>query len=225
MATIGILGGMGPQASNRLVELLIEKALDRSEQRLDTDVPEIVLLSVPVPNFVSNKNNMKIAKKMLINRTKILESAHCTVAGIACNTAHLLLPEIQSTTSLLFVSLPHLVADHISKKQFKRVGLLGSPNTLSSTLCDDVINSAVIVRPGKKLAELTEESIHKQLKDMVSVRDKVIFRRAIDRFIDSQQLDAVILGCTELPLIFGKLNDDRIVDTLDVLAEGLLRES
>lgn len=225
MATIGILGGMGPQASNRLVELLIEKSLNRSKLRLDTDVPEIILLSLPIPNFVSNKNNMKIAKTMLIHRTQILESAQCTIAGIACNTAHLLLPDIQSTTNVKFVSLPHLVANHINEKKFKRVGLLGSPNTLNSTLFDDVMNGAVIVRPDEKLAKLTETSIHKQLKDMISVHDKVILKRAINQFIDSQRLDAIILGCTELPLIFGKLNDDCIVDTLDVLAEGLLRET
>lgn len=225
MATIGILGGMGPQASNRLVELLIEKSLDRSALRLDTDVPEIVLLSVPVPNFVSNKHNMNIAKDMLLKRVKLFEQAHCDIAGIACNTAHLLLPNIQAATTVEFVPLPLLVAEKLHSLQSKRAGLVASPTTLRSTLFDDVIRGTVLVRPNKKLANLTERNIRKKLADILTETDRRNFQAAIRNFMEVERLDTIILGCTELPLVFGETNDPTIIDTLDVLADGLLARS
>ena len=225
MATIGIFGGMGPQASTKLCELIVQKALDNSLSRQDTDVPEIVLLSVPVPNFVSNKTNMGIAKAMLVNRVKLFEQARCDVAGIACNTAHLLLPEIQIASSVPFVSLPHLVAQRIRDNEFKRVGLLGSPNTLQSTLFDEAITDAILVRPSQRLIKLTALNIHKQLKGVITAQERTRFKLAVRRFTATNHLDAVILGCTELPLVFGPTNNKKIIDTLDVLAEGLLQSS
>lgn len=134
MSVIGILGGMGPQASAKLLSMLVEKSI-----KTTGNCPEIVLMNVPVPNFVSNKQNMSIAKTMLIKRTKILEKAGCTVIGIACNTAHLMLADLQSITSVPFVSLPNLVAEKINELGFKKVGLLASPNTLLSRLFDEAL--------------------------------------------------------------------------------------
>lgn len=223
MATIGIFGGMGPQASTKLCELIIRKSLDRSSTRDDTDVPEIVLLSVPVPNFVSNTHNMNIAKDMLLKRVKLFEQAHCDIAGIACNTAHLLLPEIQAATTVEFVSLPHLVAERLRSLQSKRAGLVASPTTLRSTLFDDVIQGTELVRPSTKLANLAERNIRKKLADTLTETDRRDFQTAIRTFMAEEILDTIILGCTELPLVFGETNDPRIIDTLDVLADGLLK--
>lgn len=225
MATIGIFGGMGPQASNKLCELIISKSLDRSVSRKDIDVPEIVLLSVPVPNFVSNKHNMKIAKEMLLNRVKLFERSKCDIAGIACNTAHLLLPDIQAATTVEFVSLPHLVADRLCILQSKRTGLLASPTTLRSTLFDDAIQGTVLIRPSMKLVNLTERNIRKKLANTLTKADMVIFKEAIQIFMVTEKLDTTILGCTELPLVFGESNDPRIIDTLDVLSDALLERS
>src|SRR4051794_924820 len=111
MSAIGILGGMGPQASAKLYELLIEGTQKYTAAAVDEDYPEIVLISAPVPNFISNKNELQNAKQLLIERTKLLETAGCTINGLACNTAHILLPELQLVTKVPFLSIPKLVAE------------------------------------------------------------------------------------------------------------------
>lgn len=222
MATIGILGGMGPQASNKLCEIIVSKALDRSVNREDTEVPEIVLLSVPVPNFVSNKNNMKIAKNMITNRVRLFDTANCDIAGIACNTVHLLLPEIQKHTKVPFVSLPHLVNERIVQIGAKRVGLLATPTTLRSTLYDDALTGIEIIRPKLELAKLSEVNIHKKLQGVLTKEEEIHFTNEVIAFLENENLDLVILGCTELPLVFSDTFDNRVVDTLDVLSDALL---
>lgn len=224
MSAIGILGGMGPQASAKLYELIIKGTQEYTLAAVDDDYPEIVLLNVPVPNFISNKNELPKAKQMLIERTKLLEKAGCTVNGIACNTAHILLPEIQVATKVPFLSIPKLVAEQAKTAGYKRVGLLATPTTLGSTLYDEALaDIAEIERPDVEFAEQIEQYIYKQLKDTLLEDERQQFRIKVKKFMQANKLDAVILGCTELPLVYGESqNNETVVDTLQLLADGLL---
>jgi len=50
---IGIIRGMGPQASCELYRLLIEGARHRYGSKNNDEYPEILIDSVPVPDFLS----------------------------------------------------------------------------------------------------------------------------------------------------------------------------
>lgn len=222
MAAIGILGGMGPQASAHLQNLLVRNAPRHLQIQSDTDFPEIVLLSIPVPNFIKNKEHFEQAKQMLVERLSLLEQARCVVNGIACNTAHLMLADLEAATSVPFVSIPQLVADEISRKEFQRVGLLATPNTLQSNLYDDALESGVqLVRPTVGVAKRIEQLIFKELQGVRSLQDREQLRSLVETFRVQENLDAVILGCTELPLVFGP-SKNGVIDTLQILSEGLL---
>lgn len=214
---------MGPQASNKLYELLIKKTANYTNAAIDEDYPEIVLLNVPVPNFISDQKNVKTAERMLVERTRLLEKAGCTINGIACNTVHLLLPKLSAATSVPFVSIPELVNKQINAARYTRVGLLATPTTLQSMLYDDAVDTATIIRPTKRFASETEDYIYKQLAGKLSDKEREVFRKQVDTFRDNNNLDAIILGCTELPLVFGDSSDNpRILDTLDILSDALL---
>ena len=162
---------------------------------------------------------------MLIDRTKLLEQAGCTVNGIACNTAHLLLPYLQAVTNVPFLSIPRLIAERSIAAGYERVGLLATPTTLESTLYDEALNGITeIERPNAEFADQIEQYIYKQLNSCLRISEREAFRLAVSKFMDDRQLDAVILGCTELPLVYGETNNVNILDTLQVLCDGLLKE-
>jgi len=79
-----------------------------------------------------------------------------------------------------------------------------------------------LIRPDAKTATITEKNIFKLINGKLTESDRVKFREIVNGFLESQKLDAVILGCTELPLVFGDTNDHRIINTLEVLCDGLL---
>lgn len=225
MSAIGILGGMGPQASAKLYELLIKGTQKYTPAAaLDDDYPEIVLLNVPVPNFISNENELPKAKQILLDRTKLLEKAGCSVSGIACNTAHILLPELQAVTKVPFLPIQTIVAKRVEIAGFKQVGLLATPTTLGSRLYDDALSGiADIVRPDIDFAKQIEQFIYKQLNDKLTESGRRLFKEQVTNFKLTNNLDAVILGCTELPLVYGEsLNDETVLDTLQILSDGLL---
>ena len=226
MSAIGILGGMGPQASNKLYELIIKGTRKFIPTAVNDDYPEVVLLNIPVPNFISNINELPKAKQILIDRTKLLEKAGCTVNGIACNTAHILLPELQVVTKVPFLSIPKLVSKQIEVASYKRVGLLATPTTLDSTLYDEALAGiAEIVRPTAEFAKQTEQFIYKQINGTLLTAERQKFRSRVKEFKMINKLDVTILACTELPLVYGdNQNDHDVLDTLQTLSDGLLEE-
>lgn len=117
----------------------------------------------------------------------------------------------------------YLVANKINEMGHKRVGLLATPNTLRSTLYDDALSKGVVlVRPDNEVAVSLDAIIFQQIKGLTTIEDKKLLRGIVNYFIEDNNLDVVILGCTELPLIFDSEKDERVIDTLQVLAEGLL---
>ena len=220
MSAIGIIGGMGPQASAHLLDLLVTKAPRHMVIESDSDFPEFVLLSEPVPNFVNSKENMDRAAQILKTKLPILENANCVVAGIACNTAHQFLSVLQTATTVEFISIPQEVGKVITECGFKHVGLLGSPSTINSRLFDDAVDTQEILRPPQSTTDEIENLIRMQLAGNITHKHRKKLAAIVNTFIKSCDLDIVILGCTELPLILGE--HPHAIDTLSLLADKLL---
>ena len=66
MKKIGILGGVGPQATAHIYKQLILSAQKNHRAINNDDYPDVLIASVPVPDFISSKKDLEKAKKMLI---------------------------------------------------------------------------------------------------------------------------------------------------------------
>src|SRR3989344_2557927 len=142
--SIAILGGMGPQASAKLLEVLFDVCVKDFGAKSDSDFPEVILNSVPVPNFISDRKNSEFALKILEKRVKKLEAFNPACFGISCNTAHVLLDNLQSKTNVPFISVIDEVADSVSELNIKEVGLLASPVTINSALYQEALRKRKI---------------------------------------------------------------------------------
>ena len=109
---------MVPDASARLYQLMIE--LSRSEFGAveNHQYPEIVIDSVPVPEFFSNTRKAEEATFMLKDRVRKLNYLLPGCFGLACNTAHTTLVDLEQETSVLFISI---ASEAAKKKQSRRV--------------------------------------------------------------------------------------------------------
>jgi len=132
--SIGILGGMGPQASARLLNLMIEMSIRDFMAKNGDDFPEIILDSVPIQDFISNKKNEDKALEMLRSRTKKLNKFDLSCLAIACNTAHILLPELQVISKTPFISIIEEVSKAVDESKLRKVGILGTSQTIKSGL-------------------------------------------------------------------------------------------
>lgn len=187
------------------------------------EFPEIVIDSVPVPDFISDVSNQPKAQVMLVDRVVRLNQFGVNIIAMACNTAHLLYPVLSSYSEAKFISMIDSVSYLASQKGYQRVGLFASPTTIKSdlyqvSLCRFQIE---VIYPSVSVQNNLETIIRDVIsgKKLSSQADYLL--QTAKAFIRDQQLDGLILGCTELPLVFPKEKLE-VIDSLDVLAECLL---
>ncbi|MCK5136793.1 MAG: aspartate/glutamate racemase family protein [Bacteroidales bacterium] len=238
---IGIVGGVGPYAGLDLLHKLLDNTLANSDQEhLDT-----VLLSLP--SGIMDRTEYLLGKEKENPAFAIaevllkLEKTGAKVAGIPCNTAHAegifniiqdvlhragssieVLHMINETVSFIAATFPDIT----------RVGVLSTTGTYLS----GVYNKALKLKDYEVLIptmEMQETVIHPAMYDPVygikAVANPVhpMARENLLRgfsYLKKQGAEAVILGCTEIPIAIPepKVEDVVTIDPTFVLARALI---
>ncbi len=221
---IGLIGGMGPYASAHFYELLLKKSNYSYGAKNNDDYPEVLIDSIPVPDFISNTKKLDTAKEMLVSRVKKLNEFGCTSIAMVCNTGHILYPALAKQSRTEFVSMIKLVSREAKERNYKKVGILATKTTIKSGLYKQSLTELgiTVVNPTSSMQNIHELII----RDVVAGKNITSHKRTLYKiakdFITRNKLDGVILGCTELPLVFPKDQFNNVIDCLEVLSDELL---
>jgi len=219
---IAILGGMGPDASARLYQLMIELARSDFGARENHQYPEIVIDSVPVPEFFSNTQKAEEATFMLKDRVRKLNYLQPGCFGLACNSAHTTLVDLEQEAKAPFISIAGEAAQESVRRGYKRVGLLASPTTIFSGVYQTEFldkNIEVVLPENGYIEELGE--IIGQIVGGEFKAPKARLLKIADS-LKKKKIEAIVLGCTELPLVFPKNYSLPVLNTLEILGISLL---
>ena len=223
--SIGIIGGMGPEASARMLGVMVGMATREFGARNGEDFPEIIVDSIPVPDFISDKTNIPSALKMLGSRVRKLNRFDISYFGIACNTAHILFDDLNLISDAPFVSMIDEVAGEILQKKISKVGLLASPMAIKAGLYQKVLkNNVEILLPTIKQTGIIEDIV----RNVISGRNSLIDSRRLMNIAKSLRkigAEGVILGCTELPIVFPKDRGLLVFDSVEILSRALLHKA
>lgn len=221
---ICILGGIGPQASLYMCKLLIKLAVRNYGVKNNEQFPEIILDSIPMPGFIANKSEREIALEMLQKRVNRLKKLNIMAFAITCNTAHVLIKKLQPFTKIPFISIIDEVTKEVEKDQIKKVGLLSSPSTVKYNLYQKSLNKAGIevIIPTKQEQGFFEEIVNHVLEENITNKDQKRLLAAADN-LQRKGAEGIILGCTELPLVFPAKYNLPIYNSLEILAYTLLQ--
>lgn len=217
-----ILGGMGPQASAEVHERLVREST-RLTTKTGQPFPELVLLSLPVPDFFANQANMAAAAEMLTDRTRRAMVFEPKMVMMACNTAHLLQPDLlEKIPELPFVSLIDKVVETIAGQNKRKVGLLASPTTVQTRLYQNALQAEAIDCQIPSATQLkTLEIIIRDTIQGSAKKHQTALQRLIDAMF-ADGCDAVLLGCTELPVVHGQRSQDNVFDSISILCQSIL---
>lgn len=212
---IGIMGGMGPQASIKLHQLIIEACTNDLGAKDCDEFPLITHISLPVKDFISDPSARHQNKPMIISALKALAASPLDIAVIACNTAHLLVDDIPELARLPLVSLPESVVSMAESNGTRRLGLLASPTTLQTKLYEKHAARAgiEIIQPAVSDHTRLEQVIRATIAGKNSAHEKLLLRHMIEELL-SQGADQVALGCTELSVVMADVQDESIIDSL-----------
>ncbi|MFA5828799.1 MAG: amino acid racemase [Candidatus Shapirobacteria bacterium] len=221
---IGIIGGVGPQATQFIFEKIINFSQIKYGAKNNNDYPQILIESVPVPDFISDTNQIEIAKVMLTESARSLTRAGATRLCIGSNTVHILLEELRKSTEIQFMSMIELVAQNCVKQGFSKVGLLGTPVLVKSRLYDKELekNGIELISPTGNEVKIADSIIREVLAGKKEFRKKQEYIGALNNLF-KRGSEAIILGCTELPLAINyEALGNKMISSDEVLAEGIV---
>ncbi|OGJ60166.1 hypothetical protein A2635_02195 [Candidatus Peribacteria bacterium RIFCSPHIGHO2_01_FULL_51_9] len=226
MKTLGVIGGMGPQASIRFLDLVIRCCTEKFGVRENDQFPRIIMSNLPAPDLIANRKKEKEAARMLTEEAQKLERAGADFLVMTCNTMHLLADCCTSTTSIPFLSIIDTVVKRAGNDGIKRIGLLGSLTTMTSDLYLKPLRKAGIevVTPSATDRMRVVACIKNVIAGQATRREEKIMQGII-RTLEKKGCEAVILGCTELPLIVNRdIVKIPILDSLELLADAACEE-
>ncbi len=215
MKRLGIVGGMGPQAT---VDLF-QKIIDLTPANRDQDHIPIVIDNYPqVPDrtayLCSGGEN---PLPYLLESVKRLERAGVDCLCIACNTAHYFIDELRAATSLEFISMVESVLDDIKKspRRYSKVGILATDGTIKGR-----VYHRPFAKAGIEIVDL-DASLQKIVMDAIYLLKAGRTQKAVERFrkalaaIDRKGYECLIAACTEIPVLFSHVKEYSGADVYD----------
>jgi aspartate racemase len=144
------------------------------------------------------------------------------------NTLHQALPLIETRSPLPWLHIAEVVADEAARRGFRRLGLTGTRWLVTSEVYPETLSARGLeyVRPSEKAREEMNRIIMDELVFGVFKPESAEYFQGVIEAMKAQGCDAVILGCTEIPLIISDANSALpTLDSTRLLARAALRRA
>jgi aspartate racemase len=220
--TIGILAGMGPRSTTPFVELLLDQCQQQYGARYDIDFPHMLIYSLPTPFYTDRVVEEDALRDAILQGILKLQSCGVDFIAIPCNTAHSFIEDIASFTTVPVINMIAETMHHIAPSQ--RVTVLGTEITMRAGLY-----SNAITENGSELYFLPEwqTQVNAIITLIKEKADSLLIEEAwsiLMKEIKKEQVECVIIACTELSPLASVYNHIDILDSSVMLAKAVVRE-
>ncbi len=241
---IGVLGGLGPYAGLDLVRALFDETLAEADQE---HLP-VALLSYPgrIPDrstWIANPEGAPNPVPAMTEILRRLDDAGCVVAGIPCNTAHapVLFDRLVEALEregrrLRLVHIVDAIVEAIALRapEAQTVGVLATNSSIETRIHQIGLENAGLeaIAPDAYIQAQVQASIFdrawglKARSNPPTEHAREVLVRAIHH-LRERGADAVVLGCTELPLAVPEpfLAGVPLINSTRALSRALIRAS
>lgn len=226
MKKLGLIGGVGPESSIEYYRLIIKQFQERLDSK---DYPEMIINSINMTEMLSYVFNNQLDKLVdfLSVRIKSLELSGVDYGAIASNTPHIVYDKLAERTSIPLISIVEETCKVISSKNLQHVGLFGTKSTMTNGFYNRVAEryGIDIIVPDSDRQDYIH---HKYMSELVfnkilpDTKQRLI--EIVKELKEKRQIQGLILGGTELPLILKQsdFNNIEIFDTTKIHVESIV---
>lgn len=223
---LGIIGGMGPMATELFYKMIIEKTPVNCDQ---DHVNTVILGHASMPDrtaaILSGDESRidDVAAKILAD-AKTLETLGCSMIAVTCNTAHYFVDKVADQVGIPFVHMIRETAKEVAKDaKGEKVGILATDGTIKTqlyqnALTDEGVIPCVLDEEGQKL-------VMHEIYDCIKAgkpADEAAWE-VIDEKLHAIGCKKALLACTELSVIKSDNNlSDYYIDPMEVMADRCL---
>jgi aspartate racemase len=223
---VGIIGGMGPQATADLFSKIIKLSPAQKDQE---HIHIIIDNFAQIPDrtgFLLGGGENPLP--YLLNSAKRLKNAGAEILAMPCNTAHYFLPQIQKEIGIPFISIIESAAAELKEKfpKAQNVVLLASLGTKKTQIYDKIL-----IKNGFNLLNLDAEldgeimtAIYDGVKKGKTDEFIPAFENTVNKIIFKYKPDIFISACTEIPILMEKIVCEiPAIDATSALAAAVVK--
>jgi len=163
------------------------------------------------------------ATKILIDAARRLEAGGADFFLIGTNTMHQVADAVAGAVGIPLLHIADATGEVLRLDQVRRIGLLGTAFTMELGFYRDRIEQQYgidVVVPEMHDRQMVHDIIYQELcQGQVDAESREVYLAIIDR-MRAQQIDGVILGCTEIGMLLDSRHTDiRLYDTTAIHAQ------
>lgn len=227
MKKLGLVGGMGPESTIPYYHDIVYGV----QERVGEDYfPNLTIESINVFEVLHLCGERKYDEltDYLFQAINNLVRSGADFAALSANTPHIVFNRLQELSPIPLISIIESTCREAERRNLKRIGLLGTIFTMTEDFFKQPFYSKEIniVVPSDGEMKYISQKISSELEHGIVKKETLeCFRKIIFRMQTEEDIEAIILGCTELPLL---LNDEvspvPCLDTMQIHIQDIINE-
>lgn len=225
MKKLGLVGGMGPESTMPYYHDIVYGV----KEKVGGDFfPNLTIESVNVFDVLGLCKEKKYDEltDYLLTAIENLAKSGADFAALSANTPHIVFERLKERSPIPLVSIIEAACDKAVQLHMHKIGLLGTIFTMKEDFFKKPFleNGIEIIVPKDEEMEFINDKISAELEVGIVNEDTLkSFQKIIERMKDEDHIEAIVLGCTELPLL---LNDEvspvPCLDTMKIHVQALV---
>jgi aspartate racemase len=228
MKTIGVLGGIGPQATMDFEARVHAVSQRLIPQLVNTGYPPMVVYYHRYFPFVVDEHHRPISPRRPDPRlteklSKLGEMVDFIV--IPSNAPHVFRELIEETTGRKVLSMIDVTIEEVRRRGWRKVGVpgLAVPEVYRSALEEVGIACEILPAEPGGLRDKLDEAIFAVMAGQAGPEERRLAVQAVET-LRARDVDGIILGCTEIPLLLGDAAQaPDLINPGQLLAEAAVR--
>ncbi|MBS4220689.1 amino acid racemase [Bacillus sp. FJAT-49711] len=204
MKKLGMIGGLGPESTIDYYQTIITKYQERVGSK--EVLPELFINSINMYRVFEliDQSNLEGLADYLVEAVQKLEQVGSDFAIISANTPHIVFEQVQNRVQIPLYSIVEETYEKARELGLAKIGLIGTKFTMEHDFFKTPFTSQgiEIVVPTTSEQQYIHQKIVEELENgIVNQATKQQYLHIIKKMIQREQIQGIILGCTELPMI------------------------
>jgi aspartate racemase len=195
---IGLIGGIGPAATVFYYDRIV-RAYDAAEQKLELTIAH-TSARVLSANVNAGRAEEQAAEYLRVTRQLAAAGAHAV--AITSMGGHFCVCEFAAISPLPIINGPMAVADRLKALGLQRVGILGTRVVMQTELYGSLRDLDPVVPARALLEQVNDDYVAIAIAGQANSEQRQRLMDAADRLIQKQGASAILLGGTDLNLVF-----------------------
>jgi aspartate racemase len=223
-----MIGGLGPESTIDYYRAIIASYRTR---KAGAGYPYIIINSLDVDHGIAllDVGNLAELTNYLVSGVESLVRAGSEFGFIAANSPHIVFDEVQRRSPIPLISIVRATCRHAQALGLKRLGLLGTRFTMMGSFYPQEFERSrmTLITPSQSEQEFIHRSYIDELlhnRFLEETRGGIL--NIAQRMQSEEQIDAVVLAGTELPLLLREaaLPGLPFLDTARIHVEAIVDE-